>query len=423
MIKLRVEDSDIVYYTVNATFSDLNGNIKMVQLLTNEKFSPVVTSKIITIEELRDLYEDSLNSKLINIDFSFERDYFKCDDVPNTKLSDRELNTIHNRVSTNSPIVTSIYDLFKEIVDLQGMLITTDEDNNLLSINAFIPNYSQSTMTCSIPLQNAEKQWFSYKLIYVENGKLVSSPFKFIIPADYKSRIDRFELKNPKPIIYSGETYLLYEYNKELPIYAFSEDDLQILPSIVNRYVYFSELYKQLIRLSDIMIGKLTDGIYGEKAKEDTVIERKDYVSRYNNSYIKFTLDYKKPTSDRLLRILALVLNKLIPLLVNKKITVKGIIEFLNSNGFNTIEKVLTITCMELIINGGDIPMDRLSYCIKAKNDYKINKFKADTYLYMIRACLFTMEVKLPDNFIRLKGGNVPFTTIVERRSENELNL
>ena len=38
-------ESSVVYYTVNSTYSDINGEIKLAQLLINKQFSTTVTSR------------------------------------------------------------------------------------------------------------------------------------------------------------------------------------------------------------------------------------------------------------------------------------------------------------------------------------------------------------------------------------------
>lgn len=413
-------ESSVVYYTVNATYSDINGEIKLAQLLVNKQFSTTVTSKIATLEELRGVYEESISNKYIKVDFSFEKDYFKCDDIPNTQLSDQALMEIMGRESVNKPIVTSIYDLFTEIVNSGGYLVNTSVEGNetiIESVNIFIPNYSQSTMTCSIPLLDLENKWRTFKLISVEDGKLVSHAFKFIVPKRFQSRFNQFELAEPTPMEYVGESYLLYAYNRELPIYAFSEDDVQILPSIINRYVYMSELNKQLVRITSIIIKQLTHGIYGEDDKSKSEeIDYSHYASKYNNSYVRFKLDYKAPTNNRLNHIITEAVTKTLKLIATKQMSIQQLMVYLTNMHYNQIEKILYICVTELMINGGSLPLDRLSYTVNANKKYKLKKFMSDTYLYMIRACLFMMDDKLENDFTRLKGSDVPFTTIIERR-------
>ena len=413
-------ESSVVYYTVNSTYSDINGEIKLAQLLINKQFSTTVTSKIATLEELRGVYEESLSNKYIKVDFSFEKDYFKCDDVPNVQLSDQALTEIVGRESINKPIVTSIYDLFSEIVNSNGYLVKTCVENGediIDSVNLFIPNYSQSTMTCSIPLLDMENKWRTFKLISVEEGRLVSHAFQFIVPKKVQNRFNQFDLSEPKTIQYVGETYLLYSYNKELPIYAFNEDDVQILPSIINRYVYMSELNKQLVRITSIIIKQLTNGIYGEEDKsKPEEVDYSHYASRYNNSYVRFKLDYKAPNNERLNHIIVEAVTKTLKLIASKKMSIQQLMLYLTNMHYNQIEKILYICVTELMLNGGSLPLDRLSYTVNANKKYKLKKFMADTYLYMIRACLFMMDDKLENDFTRLKGSDAPFTTIVERR-------
>lgn len=398
------------YVFLNYVFTDsVSKNITLAQVLCKKEFSYEVTTKVVTIEELRDIYLKSLEDKNLEVDFIFDGDYLRCDTVPNIESSIEKLSMIRNISVVTKPAILSVYHLFEDLVSTQAYLIEQDkETKEIKGISSFQPNYSETTMTVYIPIK-IEDKWISKKLIYIKDGKLVGGNFTFMMNKKYKDAIS-------KKYGIAGEIQednVIFNYNGELPIYAFRQENFQLPVAMVNRSVYESTRYKYIITLLQIISNSL---VKDSEPTEQPSQKGTEYISGYTMDYVQLRLNCKIKR-NRIFAILQDYL-EIYEKLNNGEITNEEAAITIHKHSKNVLERNLYYVANDIMSKGGNDAMDRLDYTLKVLALAKIRKFKIDTYLYMcVRAPLFVTPYKLKWNTYEvLKGGNTPFNVTIERK-------
>lgn len=391
-----------------------NKELTLAQIIKKDELACKVETEVITIEQLKEIYNQAQVDKDLEIDFIFEGDYLKCEDIPNISASKDKLDLISGVTITNEPIITSIYHLFDYLVMNDAYLILTEKDADgnceIISTSEFIPNFSESTMTVYIPIKTMDG-WVSRKLIYVSEGKLVSSKFKFIIDASHKQKIEKdFGLKGTL-----HKDKVIFEFNGELPIYAYKMDNFQIPNPIVNRSVFESTKYKYCIRMLQLIKTLLLETTQIPTAPE-TPVKRSSYVSRYTDDCVILKSNYSID-SARLKEILKEALKRY-NMLVTGESDAESVERQMVFFTLNVVERTLYAYVFNVMKNGGNTAIDRLEYVCNLLHRVEIRKFKIDNYLYScVRACLFTMPYRLRhETYEILRGGNVPFNTKIQRK-------
>lgn len=413
--------NELEFNFLNKVIKDSNGNPALGQLLKTKALQKKVVSKICSIEELKEIYNKSKSNKNLVVDFSFSDNYLKCDNVPSVKLADYDIKAVKGMESVNEPVIQSIYDLFEILVDANAFLVgedITESGSNMTDsgIARFLPIYSQSTMTVYISLK-LEDNWKTIKLIYAEKGTLRTGKFFFAIPSNKTNKLESFPVDLIKSEEYNGILYNIYCYTEGLLTIAYNMDDVQIFPSIINRYMFMSELYKQIIRMCSSLSMRLTEAAYWEIHKPDYSGDKKDNVSRYTNGFVKISLRFKQLTGSEISGLIIDCLTNVIPKVDDGSMDTKGLMDYVATLNLSAINRLVYITLAKILANGGRKPLDRLEFTVKEQNYYKNLKFKVDTILYMLRANLFVVPVKLTDgDYQILIGSDAPYTSIIERR-------
>ena len=419
----NVTNDECTFYFLDKVFTDTNDKAIMAQVLINEQFSRTVISKIMSLEMLSDLYKRSLTKDNVKIDFSVEDGFLKCDTIPRIQLKDADMyKDVIGEESTSKPLVKTIYDLFDDVIECNGLLVNnkiltaTAKDIVDLGVVRFLPIYSQSTMTCYISM-HLDDEWKSIKLIYTENGEIKTGKFVFAIPTTQAHRFEKYNLSEVCKCLYNKDSYTVFYYDDALLTLAYNMDDIRVLPSICNRYVFMSELYKQILKACSLITLRLTEGLYGVAPKPDFNIDRKDYASKYTDVYVTFSLRYKALKSNEIEGLILDCFQNVIPKIVAKEMDINSLMSYVRGKYKTIITRMVYLDICKILINGGSEPLDRLDYANKLMSYYKIRKFKVDTLLYMMRVGFFVVPVKLEyGNTALLRGSDAPYTTLLEKR-------
>lgn len=417
------DNKAVMFNFINQTYKSPEGKIILAQLLMNEMYSTRVVSRIVDLDELKELYQESLTDSTIKVDFKFDGNFLKCENVPTRLIEDEELvEEFKGTESTYKPLVCTVYDLFNVLVESEGLLVAdelaNDVNDNVLDngVTSFLPVYSQSTMTVYIALKTKEG-WKNIKLIYVEDGTIQSGKFTFLIKANRAKRLEEFPVTYLRDIEFNGETFKLYRLEERMLTLAFDADNVGLFPSIVNRYVFTSELYKQILSAINLINARTIEGLYGEKAKEDTANNSENYRSRYTNSYVTYKLRYTTLKTKDIEYFIMDCLQNVVPKVYRKEMDNEGLIAHITSLNLPTISKLVYTTICKIMINGGPNAKDRLVYARSLMNMYKCKKYKIDTYLYMTRVRMFLIPMNLEyGNQEILRGSDAPYTTLLERK-------
>ena len=79
----------VKFIFINQTFSNLQDEIKLFQTVENSEGDFEIKTKVIDLEELNSIYENFKNSQTVKLDFEIKDGFLKCENVTNTKLTDK----------------------------------------------------------------------------------------------------------------------------------------------------------------------------------------------------------------------------------------------------------------------------------------------------------------------------------------------
>lgn len=419
----RQDNSVNTFYFLNKVYTDTSDKVIMSEVLINKELDRAITSVIMSLEMLQDIYRESLTNPNTVVDFEVKDGFLKCDTIPRIPIKDVEMyRDIIGEKRIIKPLLATIYDLFDLIIECNGLLVNskiaedTSRDIVDLGVVRFLPTYSQSTMTCFISMK-IEDEWKSLKLIYTEEGRIQTGKFVFAIPKRFSTKFDEFKLEVLGETVYNKDAYILYKYNDTLPTLAYNMDDVKVLPSICNKYTFMSEVYKQILRASKFIVTSIVEGLYGAETEPDFKTDRKDYASKYTDGYVTFKLRYNALKNEEIQTMVLDCLSNIVPKVYAKEMGIGEIVEYVRSKYTSLITRSVYVEICKILVNGGNAPLDRLDYANNLIGLYKIRKYKVDTLLYMMRVGFFIIPVKLEygDQAI-LRGSDAPYTTLLERR-------
>lgn len=419
-----MEESNVTFMFLNQTFSDLEGNVKYFQILENEEWTDTIVSKVVNVDTLKEIYNRSKIDKNIKVDFSIENGFLKAEDVPNSKLNETVLLEIENTQETFSSSIKSVYDLFLILAKNDGYYIE-DVDKLDEPIVKFIPTYSSNTMTVYLTKFISETDgWRNLKLVYVDDGILTLGNFKFAIPKSKSHLVDGFGAKFVKEanlrLTGISEMFYIYESTDDMNIYSYTESDMKIFPSIVNRYCYISELSDSLEKTCSLFANTIASIL--NNGDQETPLEKVDrgrYVSKYTNYYVTIKLQYKKLTKQRRLQLLEDLVNNVEPKLNTGEWKYNDVLNYVRSKNYTFFEKITYMQLVNLMTGSGRLSLDRLEQAQCLIKMYKLRKLEADTILYKLRSLLFVKRLNIGMYNTRLlKGSDVSFETVIKRQTK-----
>lgn len=417
-------DNNVTFMFLNQTFSDLDGNVKYFQILENKEWTDTIISKVVDVNALKEIYNRSKIDKNLKIDFSIENGFLKAEDVPNSKLNEVVLSQIKDTQETFASSLKSVYDLFLILAKNDGYYID-DVDKLDEPLVKFIPTYSTNTMTVYLSrFLNDTDGWRNVKLVYVEDGVLTLGKFNFAIPKSKANLVEGFGAKLVKEanlrLTGIDEVFCIYQSTPEMNIYSYTESDMKIFPSIVNRYCYISELSDSLEKTCSLFANTIAS-ILNNSEQEPSMekVDKSKYVSKYTNYYVTIKLQYKKLTKQRRLQLLEDFVNNVEPRLNNGEWEYTDVLNYVKSKNYTFFEKITYMQLVNLMTGSGRLSMDRLEQAQSLIKMYKLRKLEADTILYKLRSLLFVKRLNIGMYNTRLlKGSDVSFETVIKRQTK-----
>lgn len=407
---------DTIFCYANIVFM-CEGEVKCVQLLIHEPLSNDITVKIVSFKELQELYSNNLKTKKYCFDFKIENGYFKCSSARTFEVD--EMSTPKCGVSKIvKQAVTSIYDLFNDLVDCNARLvsdkvITENVMDMYDGISSFIPKFSQTTMRVYIPCK-VKGTWKTVSLISIKDGLLCSEPFYFLAPKNSINLVDKYGLKAPREVTLDNEEYCLYRYNGELSLYTALTPDIQVYPAIINKYSCLSEIYKQIENLLALIIKSVS---VDNSVKDDIskpIVSR----SREPEPNVLIKVIYKKVTGKELKDIFVDIVKNIIPEMKKGNFNNSIFAKYLSAKGYDYIRSVLALEAVKSILAKNCSNMDILEVLYKKRDEVSSLKYKIDSFLYKTRANIFTMGYDIGEyNLMILEGSELPYSS--EMRYEN----
>lgn len=401
---------DTIFCYANIVFM-CEGEVKGVQLLIHKPLSNDITVNIVSFKELQEMYNENLKTNKYCFDFKIEKGYFKCASARAIEVD--EMSTPRYGVSrVVKQAVTSIYDLFNDLVDSNAKLVSDKViTENVLDlydgISNFIPKFSQTTMRVYIPCK-VKGNWSTISLISIKDGLLRSEPFYFLVPKDSINLVDKYGLKPPKQVKLDDKEYDLYRYNGELSLYTALTPDIQVYPSIINKYSCLSELYKQIENLLALIIKSVSvdNSVKDDIAKP--IISR----SREPEPNVLIKVIYKKVTGKDLKNIFIDIVKNIIPEIKKGNFNNSMFAKYLSNQNYDYIRSILALEVVKSILARNCSNMDVLEELYKKRDTVLSLKYKIDSFLYKTRANIFTMGYDIGEyNLLILEGSELPYSS------------
>ncbi|GAA0101608.1 hypothetical protein UT300012_23230 [Paraclostridium bifermentans] len=406
----------ITFCYLNKMFRDETNKLTHAQLVINNRFDLGIKTKIVEVEQLKDIYRKNKDNKNFICDFSVDGTLLSCD----TSTPVAEINSAYSAELTGSenelkPEIANIYELFIDIVDSQGLYIdyTKHEvlgtEEMLSGVVRMIPNFSKTTMTVSlsVPLEDG---WKSRKLIYAEEGILKTSNFYFMVEKQYANVIEKYDVDFIKECNLKGKHYVIYEYTGNVSIYGYLGNDFKVFPALVNRYVYMQELYSMYIANA-----KFLKEIYGIQEEEVISVNKertpRDYSSRYTQSYVCFEPSFKPISKNSRIKYLNDITGTVIPG-IGSGWKREDLVRHIQEMGFNEIQRLNYIHILEFFLASEGDQSSLVNKCDLEIDYYNKLKFKAGNFLYALRSCMFIFNKGYRKN-VALKGSDVPSSTFL----------
>ena len=401
---------DKIFCYINTVFL-CEGEVKGVQLLIHEPLSNDIVVETVSFEDLKKLYSENINTKRYCFDFKIENGFLRCSSARALEVD--EFSSPRLGVSTTvSQVVTSIYDLFNDLVDCKAKLVSdkviTDNVEDLYDgLATFIPKFSKSTMSVYIPCK-VNGAWTTKNLIKMDNGLLCSKPFYFLTSKNVVDLETKYNLKPPRIITLDNEEYKLYRYNGELSLYTALTPDIQLFPSIINKYSCLSELYKQIGNLVALIIKSIS---VDNSVKDDVA---KPIISRKSESEpnVYISIMYKNVTGKELKELFVDIVKNVIPSIKDGNFSNEMFTKYLKDKQYDYIRSVLALEVVKCLTTKNCSNMDMLEMMYKKKDEVLSLKYKIDSFLYKTRANIFTMGYNLGEyNIMVLEGSELPYSS------------
>lgn len=394
---------------VNRYIRDSKFNIRLVEILSIDTDSINVDVIYTDIVNIRKYY--TTNDKDSWVGFKLDdNDYLIVDkDTPYIVQSEEVLKRLKIGQYKLDSVPVNIFKLFIEIVNDSGFLVNDlyfkenkTNENVEDYFSDFIPKFSQSSMTVSIPYHiESINEFRTKKLIYVEDSILKRDDFYFAIP---KERESFYVSMKCEPILLAGEYYIM-KATEDVSLYAYS-DCLDILYGpLLNVLVSMSQLKGEMIKDIKYLINAF---VPKEESKQVIPKSKKLDISRYNKSYIELVSDYPKITKKERDNYFYYISNDIIPMIKNK-CTKEDINNFIESKETDKtkckhFKQLLIILCN---LSGNKVPIE---YSLKNMLlGTEIDKFKLDNLIYSIKAGAFR-DSNIPVSQL-LKGGGIQYKT------------
>lgn len=391
----------------------VSGETTHCQIVLNEFNSLVVTQKTI---ELNNLW-DYLDNDYI-CDFSVDASgTLKCDtSVTIQDINNKHLELLMDKDIVVKPETTNIYDLFIDIVNSNGYFVNDTAIDNLgkpemeKGVSSFLPKFSSSTMTVFMR-NKGENGWYTKKLIYEEDGMLTMDSFYFMVNHNYIDTFKKYGLEEVGISDYTGVKYMVYKVTDDIGVFAYTSLGLKLYKAVINKYRNLSETDRILIRSAKYLLDMLEDS----KDEEESTTS-KTSTSRYSKYYVKLKPNLRQVSKNELDANFNLIHHTLINLL-NSGETANSIVEAFRCECASEEQYIaLKYLFATKIYTAASDPITMeaniLEQCLNDIKSYSKEMFKAEVFLYAIRACLFTFDIDesqlnvLNDCFIVKKIGN-----------------
>ena len=401
---------------LNKVFRDETDKLTHAQLVINNRFDLGIKTKIVEVEQLKEICLRNKDNKNFICDFSVNGDMLLC----GTSTPVERINSAYSKEITGSenelkPEVANIYELFTDIVDSHGLYIDYTKhdvlgtEEMLSGVVRMIPNFSKSTMTVSlsVPLEDG---WKRRKLIYAEDGILKTSNFYFMVEKKYSNLIEKYDVDFIKNCVLKGREYVIYEYTGNVPIYGYLGNDFKIFPALVNKYVYLQEIYSMFIA-----IAKLLKEIYGIEEEDVSSVPQnktpRESTSRYTQSYVCFEPSFKAISRKTRLKYFEDITEVVIPNIIDgwKR---QDLIDHVRDMQFNEIQKLNYTYMLEFFLECQGDKGALVNKCDLEIDYYNKLKFKAGNFLYALRSCMFIFNKGYRRN-VKLTGSDVPSSTFL----------
>lgn len=382
------------------------------QIVLNEFNSLVVTQKTI---ELNNLW-DYLDGDYI-CDFSVDdTGALKCGtSVTIQDVNNKHLELLMDRDIIVKPETTNIYNLFIDIVNNGGYFID-DMVIDILGkpemekgVSNFLPKFSSTTMTVFMRTKR-ETGWCTKKLIYEKEGMLTMDSFYFMVNKQYADIFNKYGLEEVGISDYTGVKYVVYKVTDDIGVFAYTSLGLKLYKSLINKYRNLSETDRILIRSAKYLVDMLDD------SKEEETTTTKTSTSRYSQYYVKLKPNLRQVSKKELDANFNLIHSTLINLL-NCGESASSIVdafrcECASEEQFISLKYLFATKIYTAAKDPVTMEANILEQCLNDINNYSKEMFKAEVFLYAIRACLFTFDIDesqlniLYDCFIVNKIGN-----------------
>ena len=399
------------YIVINKYIKDNDFNIKLIELLcadTSNISIDVVYAGIDTIKEYNKKDKDTW------VGFDLDKDNYLIVDknTPSLTLNDSTLQKLSaNKYSINT-VSGNIYYLFSKLVEENGFFIPDyffekypSGENVESYFTTFMPRFSQSSMTVSIPYYMEDLEEFrTKKIVYVEDGNLKRDDFCFAVP---KQR-EEFYKSLKCETLFLAENYVIMKTTDEVTVYAYTNSINILYGPLLNLLNSLSKSWTESIKdckyLLDVFASK--PDRKGEKPQKTRKI---DY-SVYNKSYIELSSNYPKITKSQRDKYFAYIA-KDISQMAKEGCSLVDILDFMKSKEPNLVGLHHFNRMFKLIFNYRKGRCSLEDALIEQKLEYELHKFEVDNLMYAIRAGAFR-DSNIPRAQV-LTGGGTAFTTIM----------
>lgn len=401
----------MIFQFVNELICNEDRKITHAQVVSNERFNLTMSAKVVKIEDLKAIHSDKNNV----CDFGIDEGLLTGDTSLNIKeISSKLSSSIEGTTRDMKPLTDNIYDLFSDIVNEDGWYIDELGRNDVEVLEyatKFIPKFSGTTMTVYLP-NKVDGEWKSNKLIYSDNGILKTNNFMFMVPQSSREKFSKYNLEVVKSYTVANVPFIILEYTGKVPIYAYIGNDFILYPSIVNRYVYMSEMYNMYYAnakfIKDMFAMK-------EETEEKPKYQGSPKNSRYTHSYVYFEPNFKRITRAQRDTYAKYVIEDIFQGLGSGWGQAE-LLEFIKGLGLKEVERMNFLHIMEIVLENSNDMVALVSKCENEMEYYEKLKFRCDNVLYALRACMYVFPTSYNLTKV-LRGSDVPTSTFIRKQS------
>lgn len=401
----------MVFQFVNELICNEDKKITHAQIVSNERFNLTMSAKVVKIEDMKSIHSDKNNV----CDFGIDEGLLTGDTSLNIKeISSKLSSSIEGSTKEMKPLTDNIYDLFSDIVNEDGWYVDElgRESQEVLEFaTKFIPKFSGTTMTVYLP-NKVNGEWKSNKLIYSDEGILKTNNFMFMITQSSREKFSKYNLNEVRTYNVGETNFIVLEYTGNVPIYAYIGNDFILYPSIVNRYVYMSEMYNMYYANA-----KFIKDMFAMKTETEEKPKYKGSPknSRYTNSYVYFEPNFKRLTKAQRDSYAKYITDDIFQGL-SEGWSQDNLVDFIKGLGLKEVERMNFLHMMEIVLeNTGDM-VALVSKCEGEMEYYEKLKFRCDNVLYALRACMYVFPTSYNLSKV-LKGSDVPTCTFIRKQT------